>query len=308
VLAEIMTRQPRRIYTDGRSWPGDDQDPLFTGVSIGNWIDTDADGKYDVLEIETRYLRVPRIYDQSGIPFHEDGQAVIRERIYLDKAGPNLLHNEITTTDHALTSPWRVVHDYRREKKVIWIENNCIEGNDNIAIGNEDYLLSPDGFLMPVKKGQQPTDSVTSRIPISHDTEASSAWPSIRRACVNKGFERSGLLHSHKPGRVAGNKSFHHLCRLTWRSLQVLLVEAHSFVLVIFVLLLDHAAHVLAAVRLAHLPIRQIGGRTAGIDLPSRLRRDLLLRSNLAQHEGKEHSRNTCASRPERDASLQLPP
>jgi hypothetical protein len=50
------------------------------------------------------------------------------------------------------------VHDYRREKKVIWIENNCIEGNDNIAIGNEDYLLSPDGFLMPVKKGQQPTD------------------------------------------------------------------------------------------------------------------------------------------------------
>jgi hypothetical protein len=158
VLAEIMTQQPRRIYTDGRSWPGDDQDPLFTGVSMGNWIDTDGDGKYDMLEIETRYLRVPRIYDQSGIPFHEDGQAVIRERIYLDKADPNLIHNEITTTDHALTSPWKVVHSYRREKKVIWIENNCVEGNDNIAIGNEDYLLSPDGFLMPVKKGQQPPD------------------------------------------------------------------------------------------------------------------------------------------------------
>ena len=31
-------------------------------------------------------------------------------------------------------------------------------GNDNIAVGNEDYLLSPDGYLMPVKKGQTPPD------------------------------------------------------------------------------------------------------------------------------------------------------
>jgi hypothetical protein len=158
VLAEIMTQQPRRIYTDGRDWPREEQEPLFTGYSIGKWIDEDRDGKYDALAVETRFLRVPRIYDQSGIPFHSDGQAVITERIYLDKADPNLLHNEISTTDHALTRPWKVMRNYRREKKVFWTENNCIEGNDNIAIGKEDYLLSPDGLLMPVKKGQKPPD------------------------------------------------------------------------------------------------------------------------------------------------------
>jgi hypothetical protein len=157
VLSEIMTSQPRRIYTDGRDWP-EDQDPLFTGYSIGKWIDDNGDGKYDVLEVETRNLKVPRIYDQSGIPFHEDGQAVITERIYLDKADPNLLHNEITTVDHALTRPWKVTHNYRREKKVFWTENNCVEGNDNIAVGKEDYLLSSDGFLMPAKKDQPPPD------------------------------------------------------------------------------------------------------------------------------------------------------
>jgi len=157
VLSEIMTSEPRRIYTDGRAWP-EDQEPLFTGYSIGKWIDTDGDGKYDVLEIETRNLKVPRIYDQSGIPFHEDGEAVITERIYLDKSDPNILHNEMTTFDHALTRPWKVTRNYKRENKVIWTENNCVEGNDNIAIGKEDYLLSPDGYLMPVKKGQKPPD------------------------------------------------------------------------------------------------------------------------------------------------------
>jgi len=83
--------------------------PLYTGYSIGEWIDEDGDGRYDVLEVETRYLKVPRIYDQSGIPFHEDGEAIIKERIYLDKANPNILRNEITTTDNALTRPWKVV-------------------------------------------------------------------------------------------------------------------------------------------------------------------------------------------------------
>ena len=67
VLSEAMTAQPRRIFTDGRDWP-DYQEPLLTGYSIGKWIDEDGDRKYDVLEIETRYMKVPRIFDQSGIP------------------------------------------------------------------------------------------------------------------------------------------------------------------------------------------------------------------------------------------------
>jgi len=41
----------RRIFTDGRDWPKDLQ-PTYAGYSIGNWIDEDGDGRYDVLESE----------------------------------------------------------------------------------------------------------------------------------------------------------------------------------------------------------------------------------------------------------------
>jgi hypothetical protein len=36
---------------------------------------------------------------------HEDNQTVVKERIYLDKADKDLLHNDLTTIDHALTRP-----------------------------------------------------------------------------------------------------------------------------------------------------------------------------------------------------------
>src|SRR3954465_9072756 len=39
----------RRIYTDGRDWPRD-VEPTFMGYSISKWTDTDADGRYDLLE------------------------------------------------------------------------------------------------------------------------------------------------------------------------------------------------------------------------------------------------------------------
>jgi hypothetical protein len=59
----------RRIYTDGRAWPAEAA-PTFAGYSIGKWIDEDGDGKFDVLEVETRFLKLPRSYDISGVPFH----------------------------------------------------------------------------------------------------------------------------------------------------------------------------------------------------------------------------------------------
>jgi hypothetical protein len=39
-----------------------------------------------------------------------------------------------------------------------WRENTCTEGNSQIVIGNENYLLRADGFLMPAKKNQAPPD------------------------------------------------------------------------------------------------------------------------------------------------------
>jgi len=147
----------RRIYTDGRDWP-EDQEPSFMGYSIGKWIDTDGDGRYDLLEIETRNLKGPRSFDASGTPLHPDNQTIVKERIYLDKANPEIMRNEITTIDSALTGPWTVLKTYNRVRKPIWVEAICAEGNQHVRIGKENYMLSADGYLMPAKKGQAPPD------------------------------------------------------------------------------------------------------------------------------------------------------
>lgn len=58
----------RRIYTDGRDWPKE-IDATFQGYSIGHWIDEDGDGRYDVLEVDTRGpFKGPRAYDHTGLP------------------------------------------------------------------------------------------------------------------------------------------------------------------------------------------------------------------------------------------------
>jgi len=147
---------PRRIYTDGRDWPNNE--PTFGGYSIGKWTDADQYGRYQVLEIETRNMKGPRTYEGSGLPLHEDNQTVVKERIYLDKSNPDLLHDEITTIDHALSRPWTVTKSYRRNRNPTWLENDCDEDNHHIAIGKENYFLSGDGYLMPAKKNQAPPD------------------------------------------------------------------------------------------------------------------------------------------------------
>ena len=38
------------------------------------------------------------------------------------------------------------------------IEAICAEGNEHLRIGKENYMLSPDGLLMPTKKDQTPPD------------------------------------------------------------------------------------------------------------------------------------------------------
>ena len=151
----------RRIFTDGRDWPKEIE-PSFLGYSIGKWVDTDGDGRYDVLEVETRGpFKQPRTFDSSGIPLHQDNQTVIYERYYLDKTNPDIMRNDVTVIDHALTRPWTVSKTYGREpdkQTPFWRENNCGEYNNHVKIGAQNYLLSADGFLMPTRKGQQPPD------------------------------------------------------------------------------------------------------------------------------------------------------
>ena len=149
----------RRIYTDGRDWP-EKIEPSFAGYSIGHLEDSDGDGRYDTLVVETRAMQGPHAYDNSGLPFHKDGHAIVKERIFSDKANPNVLHADITTFDNALTRPWTVHRTYRRiqSKQPLWSEYICSEDNHHVQIGVEHYVVSGDGYLMPVKKGQPAPD------------------------------------------------------------------------------------------------------------------------------------------------------
>ena len=159
ILIDHINESHRRIYTDGRDWPGD-VEPAYVGYSIGKWADEDGDGRYDALEAETRHIKGPRAYDATGLPLHRDNQTVVKERIYLDKANPNMLRDDITVIDNALTRPWIVTKSYRRNPnpRPEWQEYVCAESNNHVQIGKESYFMSADGYLMPAKKDQPPPD------------------------------------------------------------------------------------------------------------------------------------------------------
>jgi hypothetical protein len=80
----------------------------------------------------------------------------VKERLYLDKSDGDILHDEITTIDHAFTRPWTVTKDYVRARVPKFTEYNCEVTDTHVVIGNEEYAVSPDGKLMPIRKGQPP--------------------------------------------------------------------------------------------------------------------------------------------------------
>jgi hypothetical protein len=159
ILTSHNTDIIRRIYTDGRDWPVEAESTL-AGYSIGKWLDEDGDGKYGVLEIETRFLRGPRAYEVTGIPFHEDNQTVIKERFYLDKADRNTLYDDITVFDNAMTRPYGKLQKLvRKNPREMWLSETCALGNTWIKIGKDTYVLnSNDGKLMPARRDQPAPD------------------------------------------------------------------------------------------------------------------------------------------------------
>jgi hypothetical protein len=159
VLVEHDLPLHRRIFTDGRDWPKE-VEPSYQGYSIGRWIDSTGSGRYDLLEVETRHFKGVRSYDNSGLPLHTDNQSIIRERIFLDRADPKILHDEITIADHALTRPWSALKSYRRspEKYPIWREENCPGITRLTQIGPEIYMRGADDKLMPTRPDQPPPD------------------------------------------------------------------------------------------------------------------------------------------------------
>jgi hypothetical protein len=147
----------RRVYTDGRAWPKD-IDRSYVGHSIGKWLDNQDDGTHAILEIETRGLKGLRLMENSGIPLADDGETVVKERLYLDRADPDIMHNDISTSDHAFTHPWAVSRFYKRVRDARPQEDNCAEENRLIVIGGRTYFTDPDGYLMPIQKDEPPPD------------------------------------------------------------------------------------------------------------------------------------------------------
>ena len=117
----------RRIYTDGRAWPKD-PDRSYAGYSIGKWLDTDNDGTYDTLEIETRDMTGLRLMANTGIPLASDAGTVVKDKPSLDNADPALMHNELTPIDQAFTH-WTVSRIYKRVHDGRPQEDNWRRGN-----------------------------------------------------------------------------------------------------------------------------------------------------------------------------------
>src|SRR5579883_133320 len=152
--------QHRRIFTDGRDFPAEIE-PTYQGYSIGRWLDPDRSGRYSVLEVETRGpFKGPRAFDASGLPLARDNQSIFIEHFHLDNNDPNIMHDEVTVIDHALTRPWSVDRKYvhNKDPNAQWPETFCVESNVNLMIGKENYTRSADGYLMPTEKGQAPPD------------------------------------------------------------------------------------------------------------------------------------------------------
>jgi hypothetical protein len=147
----------RRIFTDDRKW-AEDIEAAYAGYSIGKWEDTDGDGRFDTLVVETRAMKGSRTFDDSGLPLHKDNLTVVKERMSLDKSNPDILHNEVTVTDNALTRPWTVTRSYRRDRNLVWGEFVCSETNQQVTLGEETYGISEDGYLQPTRRGQPAPD------------------------------------------------------------------------------------------------------------------------------------------------------
>src|SRR5262245_14979010 len=87
----ISEHAPANLYRWARLAQG--RGTIILGYSIGKWVDETGTGQYNLLEVETRNMKGPRSFDPSGIPLHSDNQTIVKERNYLDRANPDILHD-----------------------------------------------------------------------------------------------------------------------------------------------------------------------------------------------------------------------
>ena len=86
---------------------------------------------------------------------------MIAERLYCDKDDPNILHNEVTTIDHALTRPWTVTRSYHRDtsRAATAVDRDLLHRGQSSRVPQRAQLhRSGDGNLMPARKDEPPPD------------------------------------------------------------------------------------------------------------------------------------------------------
>ena len=124
MIGEADMYRLRRIYTDGRALPSEDElVDSFQGYSVGHW-------EGDTLVVETAgiYPQAPlAIHEGVGIP-NNGGMRTV-ERIHL--AGPDTLHVELEI--HApkiLTAPWKTTRIWNRSRERAYevVEGVCTLG------------------------------------------------------------------------------------------------------------------------------------------------------------------------------------
>ena len=152
----------RRIHTDGRDFP-----PTWRSIRSSRAIRSAAGSMRTATAATTRCWSRPAA-SKARAPTRRPASRSTRTtdrhhgaHLSRQEPIPTCCTTRSPTIDNALTRPWTVTKNYRRDvttKPIWWREDVCAENNVHVAIGNEDYFLSADGLLMPAKKDQPPPD------------------------------------------------------------------------------------------------------------------------------------------------------
>ncbi len=132
-----------RVYTDGRKLPAkEDTWGTYTGVSVGHW-------ESDTLVWETIGLKGGRdndsILDRTGLVLSDAAKITTRMR----RINANTLEARMVIEDpKALTGPWNVTKQFRKEKPGLFLyDYGCAENQRNpidVTMG-KTLILGPDG-------------------------------------------------------------------------------------------------------------------------------------------------------------------
>jgi hypothetical protein len=154
LLMNEMVNETRRVYTDGRDHPPEDESfPLWEGHSVGFW-----DG--DVLVVHTNSLR-DGDYHRSGPRYSSEATTVEQWR----RIDPETMEVWITVYDPpALTKPWHVVRRFTRVNTPgARLDQWVCEENNNVV--NQSGVTN---FVLPGEQGYKDPNTFGQQAPASN--------------------------------------------------------------------------------------------------------------------------------------------